>query len=160
MNIYNEKKTKVLKEEDLDMEKGYLKTDTLTKHIKAQKGVEEKGHYEVIKEYENGGKDVKWVVDAKGVEPIEEHDEYEQIEVYVPYTKEELEKIEQDKIVEQINELKQTLSATDYKTLKYVDGYYTEEEYAEIKAYRESLREQIRELEVKINPAKENAIYE
>lgn len=160
MNIYNEKKTKVLKEEDLDMEKGYLKTDTLTKHIKAQKGVEEKGHYEVIKEYENGGKDVKWVVDAKGVEPIEEHDEYEQIEVYVPYTKEELEKIEQDKIIAEMNEIKSELSATDYKTLKYVDGYYTEEEYAEIKAYRESLREQIRDLEVKINPAKENAEHE
>lgn len=151
MEIYNEKKTKVLKEEDLDMEKGYLVTDTLTKHIKAQKGVEEKGHYEVIKEYENGGKDVKWVVDKEGKEPIEEHDEYEEIQVYIPYTEEELKQFEQNKILDEIEEIKQQLAATDYKTLKYIDGCYTEEEYAEIKSFREMLREQIRALELKIN---------
>lgn len=160
MKIYNEDKTKVLNEEKLDLEKGHLESDTIVTHVPAKEGKPEEGHYEVIKEYDNGGKDVKWVVDKEGIPNVEEHDEYEDIQVYIPYTKEELKQKEIDKIVEQINELKQTLSATDYKVLKHIEGYYTEEEFEEIKSYRENLREQIRALEVKINPAKENAIYE
>ena len=46
-----------------------------------------------------------------------------------------------------IEQLKAELSATDYKCLKYVDGALTEEEYAEVKKYRASLREQINQLE-------------
>lgn len=49
---------------------------------------------------------------------------------------------------EQIAELKKQLADTDYKALKYVDGWFTEEEYAPIKAMREELREKIRLLEV------------
>ncbi len=47
----------------------------------------------------------------------------------------------------QIEELKQQLSSTDYKCMKYVDGALSESEYAEVKAYRAKLREQINELE-------------
>lgn len=43
--------------------------------------------------------------------------------------------------------LKQLLEATDYKTLKYLEGYISETEYKEIKKYRESLRQKINELE-------------
>lgn len=47
-----------------------------------------------------------------------------------------------------INALKQELASTDYKALKYADGWFAEEEYAPIKAMREELREKIRLLEV------------
>ena len=46
----------------------------------------------------------------------------------------------------QIAELKCKLSCTDYKAIKYAEGQYTEEEYAPVKAAREELRVQIRQL--------------
>lgn len=46
-----------------------------------------------------------------------------------------------------VAELKQQLAETDYKAIKYAEGWYTVEEYAPIKAEREALRERIRELE-------------
>lgn len=50
-------------------------------------------------------------------------------------------------IAEQIAELKQKLSDTDYKALKHMEGYYTDEQWEQIKAERKALREQINELE-------------
>lgn len=47
----------------------------------------------------------------------------------------------------QITELKFKLSTTDYKAVKYAEGWYTDEEYATVKAARESIREEIRALE-------------
>ena len=52
---------------------------------------------------------------------------------------------------EQIAKLKNELADTDYEAIKYGEGWFTEEEYAPIKALRESLREQIRKLELEIN---------
>lgn len=49
--------------------------------------------------------------------------------------------------IEQIEVLKAQLAETDYKAIKYAEGWYSEKEYAPIKAEREALREQIRELE-------------
>lgn len=53
--------------------------------------------------------------------------------------------------VEQINSeitaLKQLLTNSDYKTLKYSEGLISDIEYAEIKLYRENLRAQINQLE-------------
>lgn len=42
-----------------------------------------------------------------------------------------------------IEELKEKLSATDYKAIKYAEGLISEEEYAPIKAERIAWREQI-----------------
>lgn len=50
---------------------------------------------------------------------------------------------------EMISILKNQLNETDYKAIKYAEGWYTEEEYAPIKAEREELRQKIRELEEK-----------
>lgn len=50
-------------------------------------------------------------------------------------------------IQQEIAELKSQLDATDYKCLKYVDGALTDEEYAEVKEERQSLRDRINELE-------------
>ena len=55
-------------------------------------------------------------------------------------TEEELNQIEMQK-------LKQQLADMDYKSSKYVDGEYTQEEWALIVAERKAIRERIRELE-------------
>lgn len=52
---------------------------------------------------------------------------------------------------ERILELKDLLSASDYKCLKYVDGALTDEEYAEIKALRQAWRDEINELEKELS---------
>lgn len=99
MRVLNEDKTLELKEYDL--EKGYLVDDEIKVpheavivHHEAVAHVEEQGHYEVIKEYPNGGKDVMWVVDVPYVEGCDAYDEevspaytsLEQVKVYKPYT--------------------------------------------------------------------------
>lgn len=52
-------------------------------------------------------------------------------------------------IIERLQREKQLISdigRTDYKALKYVDEELTEEEYKQVKEYRQSLREQINKL--------------
>lgn len=142
MRVFNKAKTKELKEYDLT--KGYLKEDVLITHIEAVEEVKEVGHYETIREYENGGKDVKWVIDIAGVKGQEARDEEEAILVYIPYTKAELKKIQN---TNRINELKQLLKETDYRAIKYAEGCYTEEEYKPYKELRQSYRDEINELE-------------
>jgi len=142
MRIFNEDKTKELNE--FDLTRGYLKDDTIINHIEAVLPIEEKGHYEVIKEYANGGKDVKWVVDVAGVEGVEEHDETENIQVYIPYTKKELTKIQNEN---RINELKQLLKDSDFRAIKFAEGLYTEREYKPYKEQRQAWRDEINELE-------------
>ena len=51
---------------------------------------------------------------------------------------------------EQIAELKQKLSETDYKCLKFVDGELTQAEYAETWQKRKQWREEINKLEKEI----------
>ena len=94
MRVFNEDKTKELKEYDL--EKGHLEDDELITHYDY---VEEVGHWETLREYSNGGKDVQWIVEVAGVE---EHDEKEPIQIYIPYTKEELHKKE---LNEELNDI-------------------------------------------------------
>ena len=127
--------------------------DTLVIHHKGQKEVKtipEQGHFETIREYPNGGKDVEWVVDVPAVAgspKTDAYDEEEKIYVFKPYSEDYLKERE---LGQQIINLQYQLSETDYKALKYFEGYYTEEEYAPIKAEREELREQIRKLEKEI----------
>ena len=52
-----------------------------------------------------------------------------------------------EEIIKEVQRLKTELASTDYQAIKYAEGWYTEEEYAPIRATRESLREQIRALE-------------
>lgn len=133
MRIFNQDKTQELTE--VDETKGYLKNDKLlVEHINA---VEEQGHFETIREYENGGKEVEWVVDVAGVK---EHDVFEDIQVYVPFTAKELAQME-------IMKLKGNLMETDYKAIKYAEGLISVEDYAPIKAQRQAWRDEINELE-------------
>ena len=47
----------------------------------------------------------------------------------------------------QVRALKDELAETDYKAIKFAEGWLTEEEYAPIKAQRQALRDKINELE-------------
>lgn len=88
MKIYNEDKTEIL--EEYDLEKGYIKEDIIITHYEEVKAVEEQFHYETIAEYPNGGKEVEKVIDVESVEYKPARDEKEKILVYIPYTEEEL----------------------------------------------------------------------
>ena len=110
MKVYNELKTEVL--ETYDLEKGYLKADTLfvkthdaiaavasvsaeenaQKRREAGATVKEYGgkFYEVVKMFANGGEEVEEILPTEGVEAKPAWDEYEDIKVYIPYTAEEL----------------------------------------------------------------------
>lgn len=142
MRVFNKAKTKEITEYDLT--KGYLKEDTIINHIPAIEEVKEQGHYETIKEYPNGGKDVEWVIDVEGVKGQEAKDEEEAILIYIPYTKKELTKIQNQN---RINELKKLLAESDYRAIKYAEGCYTEEEYKPYKEQRQAYRDEINQLE-------------
>lgn len=51
----------------------------------------------------------------------------------------------------QIMLLKNRLKETDYKAIKYSEGWLTDEEYAETKAERQRIREEINRLEAELN---------
>lgn len=103
-----------LQYDDIDLNAGKLVDETITVHHDAVEGVEEVSHVEVLKEYyetgpdgtpvldEDGhkivfGKDVKTIIDVPGVEAKDAWDEQEEIQRYVPYTAEELDKIAKEK---------------------------------------------------------------
>lgn len=139
MRVFDETKTTELKEYDLN--RGYLKDDSIfVAHHEAVEGVAEEWHYEVVREYGNGGKEVKRVIDVPAVPYQEAYDEYEDIQVYIPYTEKEL-------ASRKIAELKAKLEATDYQAIKYAEGAITAEEYAEMKAQRQAWRDRINVLE-------------
>ena len=80
-----------------DLTKGYLKPDTQIIHHDDVAGVEEVSHYETIREYPNGGKDVKKVVDVKAVPAQGAYDEEVEVQRYIRYTAEELAQREKEK---------------------------------------------------------------
>ena len=90
MRILDENNIELTKEE-VNLELGYLRPESIMSiHHEAAEEVKEVGHYEVIAEYPNGGKDVAWIIDVPGIEAKEAWDEYEDIQRYVLYTEEEL----------------------------------------------------------------------
>lgn len=46
-----------------------------------------------------------------------------------------------------VEDLKRQLAATDYKAIKWAEGWLTDEEYAPVKAERQALRDEINALE-------------
>lgn len=88
MKVYNKDKTKLLT--DFDLSNGRLVDDVVLLEIKPKlEEIAEQGHYETLKEYPNGGRDVVWVVDVPGQSARDEEYVYEDVKVYVPYTEEE-----------------------------------------------------------------------
>lgn len=94
MEIYNENMEPI---ENPDLTAGYLKPSIRTEHHDAIEGVQEKWHYEVVKEYQNGGKEVQKVVDVPGLEAKPAWDDEIPIHIYVPYTQEELYRMEEER---------------------------------------------------------------
>ena len=82
---------------EYDLTLGRLTDSTRTERHEAVEGVEEEWHYETVREYPNGGKDVRKVIDVPGAEAKAAWDEDIPIHVYVPYTQEELDAIEAKK---------------------------------------------------------------
>ena len=110
--------------ENPDLELGYLVNDNEIVHHDAVEAVEEVSHYEVIAEYENGGKDVQKVVDVEGVPAKEAYDENVPIQKYILYTAEELEgkkeELRTEKLKEVSNSCEKTICAGIDVTL--IDG--------------------------------------
>lgn len=91
MKIYDENNNEIL---NPDLSIGYLTNEKmLLKHHNAKRKINGKGHYVVIKEYPNGGKDVEWVWDIEPDDGYKAWDEYEDILKYTKYTDEELENL-------------------------------------------------------------------
>ena len=124
-----------------DDTKGYLKNDSLfICHHDAVEAIEEQGHFEVIAEYPNGGKDVEWIVDVSAVEAKEAWDEYEDILRFVEFDSKDL-------ITIKIEELKKKLADTDYNIIKVMEGAATLDEMTDVIANRALWRKEINELE-------------
>ena len=92
MDIYDQEGNPVV---NFDPKQGWLEQQTRIHSYEAVDAVEEQGHWETIAEYpETGGKDVRWVVDVPGVEGQAAREEIETYWLYIPYTEEELAKME------------------------------------------------------------------
>lgn len=124
------------------MEKGHYVEVEKKIHHEAVPGIPEQSHIEIVKEYPNGGKETKKVIDVVGVPAKEAWDEVVKEQVFVPYSQKELDQM-------RIAELKQLLNDSDYKAIKYAEGLITTSEYAPIKAMRETYRAEINMLEAK-----------
>lgn len=138
-------KTKTVELTEYDLTKGYLKTDVIETEMPEQVATEEQYHYEVVKVYANGGKDVKKVIDVEGKPYIPAHVEKEEIQVYITYTGKELEQMSAQR---EIAELETRLRETDYRAIKFAEGVISAEQYAPDKAQRQAWRERIGELEI------------
>ena len=112
MEIYNGNMERI---ENPDLSLGYLTTGKRTEHHAAVQGVAEQWHYETVAEYPNGGKDIRRVVDVTGVEAREAWDEEITIQIYTPYTQEELDRMEAERnrpnTKERLANLEETLAA-------------------------------------------------
>lgn len=113
MRIFNKDKTQELNSMDIDLSKGELKSDKLEKQVPEQLAVAEQSHYEQVKDEPKGV--VRKVVDVKAKPYVPAHIEYEDIQVFVPYTETE---IAIKKLEDRQNEIKAELSSTDVKRQK------------------------------------------
>lgn len=101
MIVYNKDKTQIL--ETYDLTKGHLIPSTITKEKPAVEEIKEVGHYETIKEYSNGGKDVKYIIDIKGVKAEPAKTITEDIYIYIPYTDKDYYKQEYNTLINWFN---------------------------------------------------------
>lgn len=135
MKIYNQEKTMQLT--TYDLEKGYLIPDKLfVQHHDAVEAKEAVYSTELIKEYPSGGKEHKTVLVTPAVEPKDAWDEYENIQVYIPYTEAELQEQYENYVNTLIRE-KYTLSQ-ELAILRQRDT--KPEEYAEYNEYCETCK--------------------
>lgn len=137
LEIYNEDKTKKLTIEECDLTKGYLIHGSIQKIIPEKQEIAEQGHYETIREYPNGGKDVVWKVDVPRRLYEKEKIEDIPIQIYIPYSPEEILQREKQTLRETLETF---LSQSDYKVLKFIEGYISIEDFQYIKEQRQYWR--------------------
>lgn len=94
MEIYDEKMERI---ENPDLNLGWLEDTVRRVMHEAVEGAEEIWHYETAAEYPNGGRDVRKVIDVPGTEAREAWEESLPIQIYHPYTQEELDGMEAEK---------------------------------------------------------------
>ena len=94
MEIYNERMERI---ENPDLSLGTLNSGKRTVHHEAVQGVDEVWHYETVAEYPNGGRDIRKVIDVPGVAARDAWDEEIAIQIYTPYTDEELARLEAER---------------------------------------------------------------
>ena len=135
MKVYNQEKTQEIT--DYDLAKGYLVSDKMLKeHHEAVEAKEAVYDRVLIKEYPNGGKEYETVIVTPATEAKEAWDEYEDIQVYIPYTETELQQQYENTVNALIRE-KYTLSQ-ELAILRQRDT--KPEEYAEYNAYCEECK--------------------
>lgn len=68
---------------------------------------------------------------------------------YYPYTPPEptAEEVAEQQRLARIDELRTLLAESDYKAIKYAEGWITAEDYSAVKAQRQAWRDEINELE-------------
>ena len=92
--IYSESMERL---EHPDLTLGYLKDGVRTVHHAAVAGAAEVWHYETVRVYENGGRDVRRVTDVPGIPASAAWIEEIPIQIYVPYTEQELARMEAER---------------------------------------------------------------
>ena len=94
-----------------DLTHGELKEDKIfVKHHPAVNATPEEWHYEIIAEYENGGKDIKKVIDVPYAPGKEAWDEYETIYRYIEIAAEPEEPSEIDLLRAKVEQLEQIVA--------------------------------------------------
>lgn len=99
MKIYLEDKKTQIKNPDL--EKGKLVPDKIKIKVDEVPYISQDGHYEVIKEYENGGKDVEFIITTPKQDYVSAQEYEKEINIYIPFTKKELKVLEVEKLRQQ-----------------------------------------------------------
>nr|DAH13417.1 MAG TPA: hypothetical protein [Bacteriophage sp.] len=144
MRYFNEDRTQELELKDIDLGNGRLEPSTMMRHVQAVAGQEAKGYFD----QSNGG---VYVQTQPCIEAVEEHDELEEVMVYIPYTAEEKAALESSKEAEEIQSLiadrEGYLKSTDYMAIKCAErGLSIQTEYPEEYAQRQNARDEINDL--------------
>ena len=113
MKIYNQDKTRELSNYEVDLEKGYLVSDKM--FVKHHEAVEAKDavYEDLIEKLSNGSKLIRKKLVSPAVKAKEAEDEYEEIQVFIPYTAEQIKaqkKVQYESRVDELIRSKYTLS--------------------------------------------------
>lgn len=134
--------------ESLDLDKGRLEAQTMTRHVPAVQETEAQGCFD----QSNGG---AWVETHPYVAAVPEHNEEELVMVYVPFTAQELAAMEKDKARKDaedgIASSQAFLKKTDYAVIKCAEnGLDLDAEYPGLRERRQAARDAINALEATI----------
>lgn len=146
MRIFNEDKTQEIQEYNEELY--YLKDDRLfIKHHEAVEEIKQVSHLEVVrKNEETGGVEYQEVIDVPYQPAKEAYDEYEDIQVIVPFTKEELAQIKINELTSWFDNYfdKQFKQSQWQKNFKVSEDPYFKDENGNAKTYAdiEELKEQ------------------